>query len=142
LGVDRIVFIPPEPGDVTGHADGMVAWIGADTLIVNRYTGRFRSKFRQALDEGLPHNVRIVEVPYEPSGQVLRGFPSAIGNYVNMLVSSKIVLMPSYGLIHIDDEINQIMSLVTKRVALKINSSAIARYGGSLNCISWQYCYT
>ena len=35
--MDRLIFIPQEPGDVTGHADGVVRFIDGDSVVVNDY---------------------------------------------------------------------------------------------------------
>ena len=37
LEVGRIILIPPEPGDVTGHADGVVRFVDVGTVVVNDY---------------------------------------------------------------------------------------------------------
>ena len=52
LEVERLVVIPREPGDVVGHADGVVRFVDRDTLLVNDYGGmgrRYERRLREAL---------------------------------------------------------------------------------------------
>ena len=48
LEVERIILIPPETGDITGHADGMVRFVHDGTTIVGDYR-RLDPGYREVL---------------------------------------------------------------------------------------------
>ncbi|EOR96411.1 hypothetical protein ADIARSV_0411 [Arcticibacter svalbardensis MN12-7] len=64
--VSKIIFLPWDKHDFTGHADGMVRFINDDTVLINKYTNEspdFQLGVRLAL-----HNagLKIIELPYNP----------------------------------------------------------------------------
>lgn len=136
LCVEQLILIPPEQGDVTAHADGMVRWISDDTLVVNQYQEPFRTRFLSALEAQLPTGIRIVEVPYEPSLQRYQGFPSAAGNYINFLKTDKMLIVPTYGIEKSDKEAVRQLSELSDRPTCSVDCSSITNFGGALNCIS------
>ena len=52
--VGRVVLIPPEPGDFTGHADGVVRVADNATVLINDYSQLDRS-YRTRLLRSLEH---------------------------------------------------------------------------------------
>ena len=134
-GVDEVAMIPEEPGDLTGHADGMVLWLSPKKLLVNRYEEPFRSRLLKILEEAFPE-VEVVEVPYRPSNETWKGFPSACGDYVNTLVTSWAVYVPVYGS-PLDEEALEVFRENTDKEVIPIDASAVCFMGGSLHCLTW-----
>jgi agmatine/peptidylarginine deiminase len=62
--VTSVAYIPEEPGDTTGHADGMVMWLDADTLLVNEFDEPFRSQVLDPIVEAFA-GVEIIEIPVD-----------------------------------------------------------------------------
>lgn len=134
LGVGRIVFIPQDPYDFTGHADGMVRFLDADTVLINRDTGddtHFNTALRMSL-----HNagLRYVEIPYV---QDESSTDSAIGLYLNFLQMENVILLPVFGLKEDEGALRQFEQLFPHSKILPLMCNEIAKKGGVLNCISW-----
>ncbi len=135
--VDNVAIIPSEPKDITGHADGMIRWINHDTILLNRYPTAFRTKLMDSLVPKLPDNVKIIEVPYAPSAEEYSNFPSAIGCYLNFLKTPKCCFIPNFNYAMRDIEVCNIISQFCEVPQFNVESEAIARFGGVLNCITW-----
>jgi agmatine deiminase len=74
LQVNQVVFIPVEPGDDTGHADGMVRFVNEHTVVANdsgiEVSKRFKDRFYGVLgDSGLD----VLPVPYHPVNKRVEG---------------------------------------------------------------------
>ncbi len=136
LGLSRLAIIPEEEGDATGHADGMVVWASADTLLLNRYDEPFRSTVLAALEEGLP-GVGVVEVEAIFSPEVRDGFASACGLNVNAVTTERFIYVPVFG--HpADGEFLETLRRHTDREVVPVNAESVCSLGGSVRCLSWQ----
>ncbi len=103
LEVERIILIPQEPGDVTGHADGVVRFVDGGTVVVNDYR-RVDGDYRRAVLQRLKDaRLGVRELPYRPVSESSEGMPSAIGNYVNFLQVRGLIVLPIYGFPGDDD---------------------------------------
>ena len=56
LQVNQVIFIPVEPGDDTGHSDGMVRFVDEQTVVANDYSGievsrKFKDRGLRQLDD-------------------------------------------------------------------------------------------
>jgi agmatine/peptidylarginine deiminase len=136
LEVDRVIVIPIEPGDVTGHADGVVSFADRATVVVNVYR-RVDGDFRRVLVRRLrAADLNVVEMPYCPLSGSSEGLPSAVGNYVNFLQINRLLVVPRYGLPQ-DDEARKVLGEVSHGSRVDaLNCRAVANYGGALNCIT------
>lgn len=66
--VDKLYFVPQQPKDFTGHADGMVRFLDNDTVIINDHSKEkpeFQRAFKIALDNA---GLDYIEIPYNPYG--------------------------------------------------------------------------
>ena len=66
LGVAELHFIPVQPYDYTGHADGMVRFLNENTLLVNDYSSTkesdsWQKKFYKAIDK---IEIDVIPFPY------------------------------------------------------------------------------
>ncbi len=131
LGVDRIVLIPDDPHDFTGHADGMVCAHTNDTVLLNDYRHsdpELGARVRRALREaGLRHEL----VPYAPQGG------TALGCYINFLRHIQGVVVPLYGLPEDEQALRRFAELFPWHEVRGLDCRAIAQQGGSLHCITW-----
>lgn len=142
LGLERLVVVPTEPGDRTGHVDGMLRWAGPDLLLVNDYERmpgglEFHKRLCEVLDAELAHVARVA-LPYAPSSSRLGGWYDARGNYANFLRTTNRVYVPLYGVPDDRDAARTFEQLFPGCVSY-VRAEAIARYGGSLNCITWNH---
>ncbi len=49
VGFEQVVFIPVEPADSVGHADGIVKFLSPEVLLVNDYVGSEFRDYRRRL---------------------------------------------------------------------------------------------
>lgn len=135
LGADNIVFVPQQPGDAIGHADGMVRFLDDETVLINDHSKEkpdFQRDFRMAL-----HNagLKYIEIPYSPYHN--RTALQANGIYINYLQMEKIIILPTFNIKQDDAVVKLFESLFNGHVITTIESNVIADNGGILNCISW-----
>lgn len=139
LEVEAIVLIPPEPEDVTGHADGVVRFVDGKAVVVNDYRGIDGLYRREVLQRLIRARLDVVEVPYRPEPPTLEseGMPSAVGNFVNFLQVGPALIVPSYGLAD-DERVRRILATAFPNCSMEeLASRELARFGGVLNCCTW-----
>ncbi len=135
LELDRLVVIPKEPGDLLGHADGMVRFVDDQTVLVNDYTTidpTFEERLRRSLS-----GFTLVSFPYCPTGEVINGMESAEGVYINFLQINDVILLPAFGLRTDGKALSIVKQLFPGVRVLTVRSNDLAREGGLLNCVTW-----
>lgn len=135
LETDKLVFIPKDRYDVYGHADGLVRFLNADTVLINRYTkkdGEFPRQLRLAL-----HNAGLdyIEIPCNMANNTY--YHQANGCYINYLQMEDLILLPVFGLKEDEEAVGQFESLFKSHRIVSLESNEIAHEGGVLNCVSW-----
>lgn len=160
LGIWKLIFIPVEPGDETGHTDVMVRFMNRGTLIVGAYleeyknedclipsyeakeSAIFMNKLAGMLQEKLGYKYKTVRitnsVPRKPKNK--NDVAPAFGNYINFVRLGKYILLPQYKIP--EDEIaeNVFKKNFPNLEIIPVNISGIkelSEQGGVLNCISW-----
>jgi len=159
LGISELIIIPPEPGDDTGHVDGMVRFLDEQRVLVNWYPYDYiqsdkyisYSEYLASRDYTgwLAHYLKIekgLTVLRMPSGiprKNIYDFENATGNYMNFLRVQDKIFLPYYG---DNEECNlakQVLlnykakhNLNLQVVQVKKNATPLAEYGGVLNCIT------
>ncbi|MEM6784467.1 MAG: agmatine deiminase family protein [Bacteroidota bacterium] len=136
LGLDRVCLIPEEPGDTTGHADGMVAWLSPTCLAIADLEPSLRTAVRQRLERALPE-VEIVAMPHAPSEEQWRGFSDASGIYVNMLATPSALYVPVFDL-ETDEAALATIEQHTDRAVVPVPVGEVGQMGGSVRCLSWE----
>lgn len=134
-GVSKIAYVPEEAGDTTGHSDGMVMWLDANTLLVNEYHEPFRSQVLAPLQTAFP-NVTIIEIPVDYTHSAWQGFVSACGLHVNSLVTDTHIFLATYGQAN-DVVVQQIIEAATNKTVVPIDASNVCQMGGAVRCLSW-----
>jgi agmatine deiminase len=133
--VEKLIFIPVQPGDFTGHADGMVRFLNDDTVIINDYKDEepdFKRTFLAALkNAGLKH----VEIPYNLNEN--DNDDQAHGCYINYLQMENLIIVPTFGLKEDDQAVRKFEELFPGQTIAAVDSREIAEQGGVLNCITW-----
>ena len=132
-----MIVIPTEPGDIVGHADGVVRFVDGGSVIVNDYRN-VNPTYRRALlgvleGEGLS----VTEVSYRPSRGKVRGIPPATGCYLNYLRVAGVVVCPTYG--RAEDQV--VMGLLGDRLGVSVQGldcRKLAREGGAAHCVTWE----
>jgi agmatine/peptidylarginine deiminase len=139
-GAEQIAFIDADEQGGLEHADGVVAFIAPNTLVINRYAEdpSYGATLRADLAAGLP-GVVIHEIvtPYDGSSIYDQRFGSACGLYTNMLVTPERIYLPQFGIPEDAEAIAQIRSWTDKEV-VPVNSEQVCHLGGGVRCLSWQ----
>lgn len=144
LGINKLIFIDEEPGDTTGHVDGLIRFIGKSRLVIARYPqncdkeNRFIDGVKKKIQKELGNSFEFIDIPNglfidESEEEV----PSAFGNHINYLHLGSSLLLPTYGI----DSDKAALSIFKKALPeieiISVESSALSHKGGILNCISW-----
>ena len=139
-GVKNVAFIESDEQGGLEHADGVVAFVAANTLIVNSYDDYpgYARELRDDLERGLP-GVIIHEIvtPYDDSKIYDNRFGSACGLYTNALVTPNRVYLPQFGVPEDEIAIEQVGAATTREI-VSVPSHQVCHMGGGVRCMSWQ----
>lgn len=132
---DKIIFIPWDRNDFTGHSDGMVRFVDDDNVIINERTYEnpqceelLRSTLKQA-------KLNIIEMPFSPPNDPT--YLSAKGLHLNFLQMKQAIIVPVFNQTSDDRAMRTIENIFTGQIAIALSCEEIAEEGGVLNCISW-----
>lgn len=159
LSLKRLVVVPEHPYDFTGHVDGLVRFIDANTVCINELHAEMdgfekfnpqKKKLMLAWYYGfkmclLNAGFTINELPYVPDeGSSM----SAKGIYLNFLLLPDLILMPGFvqeadqkdgektGQNNDEVAAERLAKLYGRRVVI-IPATELAKKGGIINCITW-----
>lgn len=143
LGLSNLVVIPEEPGDCTGHVDGVVRFISKGRVVMNDYHplgGKLRTygkKVESLLTEQGLTVQKLIYVPIDKKGA--DGMPVATGCYINFLGINNVIIVPQFGINEDLIAYNEFRSIFDDSVVETVNCESLALQGGVLNCISWMH---
>jgi agmatine/peptidylarginine deiminase len=139
-GVKEVAFIDADEQGGLEHADGVVAFIDPNTLVINSYPEDpdYAAALRADLEKGLP-GVVIHEIvtPYDGTEIYDDKFGSACGLYTNMLVTPSRIYLPQFGIKEDAEALASVRSWTDKEV-VTVGSGEVCRMGGGVRCMSWQ----
>jgi agmatine deiminase len=131
----KVIIIPREPYDFTGHADGMVRYYDEQTLLINDYQDHLSVSYKLRLKKALAdQGFKLIEIPYAPDPS---NFISANGVYINFLEMQNFIMIPTFRKLEDDKAIRVFEKLFPDRTIETIYASDISQDGGVLHCISW-----
>ena len=135
LEIDYLYFVPEQPGDFTGHADGMVRFIDEHTVVVNDYS-KEKKLFRRAFELAM-HNTGLdcKTLPY--SVEQNKKNAQANGDYINYLQMKNCIIAPIFNIPADEAAIRKLEEIFQGQTITTIDCNEIANDGGVLNCISW-----
>lgn len=135
LQVDKIYFVPEQPGDFTGHSDGMVRFVDEHTVIINDYKQE-KEEFYRAFEIAI-HNTGLdyITIPYNVYDN--KSNNNANGDYINYLQMENTVIIPTFDIKEDDLAVRQLETIFAEQNIQTIESNEIAYDGGILNCITW-----
>jgi len=137
LEIEQLIIIPQEPGDYIGHADGMVRFIDEGKVLVNQYPQnktyidfalRLKASFRNA-------GLECIEFPY--TSWKNQDGDDATGCYINFLEIGKYISYPVFEAP--EDQLAQsiLEDVFPDRQLIDIDCRQLAKFGGVLNCATW-----
>ncbi|MBI5916321.1 MAG: agmatine deiminase family protein [Bacteroidetes bacterium] len=137
--IEKLIFIPADPQDCYGHADGIVRFLDNDRVLINRYSTDKRKEktdFALRLHMSLYNaGVDYTEIPFNPYNN--DNDDQANGIYINYLQMKGLVVVPTFGMSEDDLVVKQFEQLFSGQTIVTIDSREIAKEGGVLNCITW-----
>jgi agmatine/peptidylarginine deiminase len=136
LQLETVAIIPEGVREKTGHADGMAVWITEKILGVARFEEPARSRVLRALEQELP-GVELVEVPFQPTGDVWETWESAAGVYVNALSTRHAFYVPHFGL-EADPLAEGVYRTFSTKDVVPVRTGDEVRLGGSIHCLTWE----
>lgn len=139
-GADHVAFIEADEQGGLEHADGVVAFVGPNVLVVNSYPDDpdYAARLHADLRVGLP-DVKIHEIitPYDGSEIFDARFGSACGLYTNMLVTPQRIYFPQFDIPQDAVALGQLRRWTDREIIL-IRSDQVCAMGGGVRCMSWQ----
>lgn len=139
-GATHVAFIDADEQGGLEHADGVVAFVEPNVLVVNSYPEDpvYAAQLHADLRAGLP-GVTIHEIitPYDGSEIFDARFGSACGLYTNMLVTPQRIYFPQFGIPQDAVALDQIRGW-TNREVVPVRSDQVCAMGGGVRCMSWQ----
>ena len=138
LHVEQVIIIPLEPDDPIGHSDGMVRFIDEDTVLVNQYPkNKTYENFAYSLRWSLRNaGLRVMDLPYDSWEN--KDKYDATGCYINFLEIGKYIFYPIYSVP--SDQLALLRlkeAFDNERVFVDIDCRELAKFGGVLNCATW-----
>lgn len=133
------IFIPKEPYDAVGHADGVVRFLSENRVLVNDYTGvdpGYGARVRGLLEK---KGLEVETLPmFEEKGKRRPGaLPPAVGVYVNFLQVGNKVVCPAYERPEDEVAVEKLRQVMPTAEVVQVPCRGLAEQGGVLNCVSW-----
>lgn len=104
FGIDKLIIIPAEPGDVTGHTDGTIRFLDRNTLAIAKYSegmfelNNYLKEIKRQMIVEIDEDIDFIEISNEdPENEYHEGIPSCVGNYVNFILTKSHIILPKYS---------------------------------------------
>lgn len=142
LKLDTLIVIPVEPGDETGHVDGVVRFVNETQVVMNDYDAlghRARVYGQKVAAKLREHGVNHIHyLPYAPTGnRGPDGMPVATGCYINFLKAGRLILLPQFEIEADKRAVEICRQIFSGCIVEAVGCRNLARGGGVLNCVSW-----
>ena len=134
LELDKIVFVPAVPYDITGHSDGMVKFINEDTIFLNDFSKICSKTYLNKLLRALKGFI-VVPITNELHKNKLND--DATGDYINMIVVKDLIFLSAYGNTFDEVAFRTVEAAFPSHDIKQIKTNALAAKGGVLHCATW-----
>lgn len=141
LGFDRVLWL----GDglindhTDGHVDNLARFVAPGVLALPRATGGDDPNaaiYRDARARAEAFGVTVREI--SSPGRVETNGRVEPASYMNFAITSKLVVVPTYGVPHDADGVAAVAELFPDRAVIGILADAVLAGGGSFHCASQQ----
>lgn len=126
-----IIFLPWDKNEYLGHSDGIIHYVGENTVLLTNYddfSPYFYRKYRKILDSSFD----VIPLKYKGPVKHRRSWA-----YINFLKVENLVLVPQLDIPEDKQALEQISATLQECKVVGIPSLEAVRKGGALNCISW-----
>lgn len=131
-GLKKIIWLPWNKGDITGHTDGLLQFLTDDLLLINDDSDFEMHK--QIIQKKCP-DIEIIPIPCRYDTRKRKNFPSCCGIYTNFVQVQGAVFTPAYN-IDLDDVVLKLFQSLTNKPVIPIRIEQTAINGGSLHCLT------
>lgn len=141
LGFDQVLWLGEGliNDHTDGHVDNLARFVAPRVLAVPRATGRDDPNAAIYADAKARAEVFGLTVHDVPSpGRVEIAGRVEPASYMNFCVTTKLVVVPTYGTAHDDEGVAAIATLFPDRETIGIRADAVLAGGGSFHCASQQ----
>ena len=141
LGFERVLWL----GDglindhTDGHVDNLARFVGPNRLALPRATGADDANAGIYADAKARAEAAGVEVAEIPSpGLITRGNFVEPASYANFAITSKLVVVPTFGSAFDEEGVAAIAALFPDRATIGLPADAVLAGGGGFHCASQQ----
>jgi len=138
LQVDQLIIIPTQPGDILGHADGLVRFYNDNTVLVSALSKEDKTYQRNLSMALYNAGLETYTIPYNIYTN--KSSLDATGCYTNFLQMKDIIIIPTFGLPEDAMVLEQVQGLYPGISVRQIDCRELAKEGGVLNCVTWTTC--
>lgn len=133
LFVCEILFLPFDPNEEYGHADGIVRYIGGDKVLMTNYE-QIDPKYAKLFREALSRKFKVEELHYDVG--IIHEESWA---YINFLQTNQFIVIPALGIPEDEQALKQIEHFFPeyKGNIFSVRMEKIVKDGGAMNCITW-----
>ena len=141
LGFDRVLWL----GDglindhTDGHVDNLARFVAPGVLALPRATGRDDPNaaiYADARARAEAFGVTVRDVP--SPGLIERDGRVEPASYMNFAITSRLVVVPTFGSPHDDDGVAAVAALLPDRDTIGLPAGAVLAGGGGFHCASQQ----
>jgi agmatine deiminase len=141
LGFERVLWLGNGlVNDHTdGHVDNLARFVAPNTLAVPRATGRddpHAAVYADAKARAEAFGVTVREIP--SPGRIERDGRVEPASYANFAITTRLVVVPTFGTPHDADGVAAIAALFPDRDTVGLPASAVLAGGGGFHCASQQ----
>ncbi|MBI9067571.1 MAG: agmatine deiminase family protein [Salinivirgaceae bacterium] len=130
----KVIIIPEYPNEATGHADGLIRFVDANTVFINdtqtEPEKEWLTKLLKVLEE---NNLKYIKLPCE----VDENMETAEGLYLNYLHVGDLIVVPQFGFEADLKALKIITQVFPDCKVLPFKANWIAKEGGVFSCMSW-----
>jgi agmatine deiminase len=142
LGFDKVLWLGEGliNDHTDGHVDNLARFVAQGVLAVPRASGADDANaaiYADARARAEEFRLKVAEVP-SPGRVESEGGRIEPASYMNFAVTSKVVVVPTYGTKHDDDGVAAIQALFPDREVVGVPADAVLAGGGSFHCASQQ----
>ncbi|MDO4931912.1 MAG: agmatine deiminase family protein [Prevotellaceae bacterium] len=130
----ELIVLPWDTYELFGHADGLVRYIGNDSVLITNYDKYDKYFTREVVDILKRHFKNVEKLEYHVKRQHKHNWA-----YINWLQTDKALFIPAFGYDEDEQAFEQITSLMPmyRGHAEMIDARDLIRHEGCLNCASW-----
>jgi len=135
----EVMIFPSIRSEITGHADGMVRFYNANTILLTDPSIDYRY-WQKAVDKFIAlYKINVIIVPAFTFKSKQIDSWNAIGCYINYFETDDLIVVPQYECEGNKDAatLALIRDLYPNKTVEGINCFELAKEGGILNCVIW-----